>query len=71
MGAATAARLATLDFAKLWRTRHKDLLWASTQLAHVAWQDHVLDADSPRRSQPTTTPPYPRGTPISPNPDGH
>jgi hypothetical protein len=34
-----------LGFAKRWRTGHKDLLWASTQLAHVARQDHVLGAE--------------------------
>jgi hypothetical protein len=52
------ARWATLGFAKRWRTGHKDPLSASTQLAHVARQDHVLDADSPQRLQPMTTPSY-------------
>ena len=41
---------------------------ASTQLAHVARQDHVLDAEF-TGSQPTTTPSYFRCTAIFPDSD--
>jgi hypothetical protein len=65
VGAATPCVQGDARLCEALADRTQGPLWASTQLAHVAQQDHVLDANSPQRLQPTT-PSYSRSTAISP-----